>query len=56
MYLRCVSNEVADVPDPNDAPPKPTLVLISGDDDLVCIDDTCLPAEAMVDLPTEPSR
>jgi len=51
-----VSNEVADVPDPNDAPPKPTLVLISGDDDLVCIDDTCLPAEAMVDLPTEPSR
>jgi len=47
-----VSNEVADVPEPSDAPAKPTLVLIAGDDDLVCIDDTCAPA----DLPAEAAR
>jgi hypothetical protein len=27
--------------------PKPALVLIRGDDDLVCIDDTCLPRDAV---------
>ena len=56
MYLRCVSNEGADVPEPIDAPPKPTLVLISGDNDLICIDDTCLPADVTADPPVEPSR
>jgi len=56
VYLRCVSNEVADVPDPNDAPPKPNLVLIAGDDDLCCVDDTCLPADVTADPPVEPSR
>jgi hypothetical protein len=26
--------------------PRPALELIRGDDDLVCIDDTCLPPDA----------
>jgi hypothetical protein len=53
-----VSNEVAIEtvePAPPDATdraegaevqPPPRLVLIAGDDDLVCVDDTCLPAGA----------
>jgi hypothetical protein len=56
VYLRCVSNEVADVPEPTDAPARPPLVLIAGDDDLVCVDDTCLPAEPSADLPANAAR
>jgi hypothetical protein len=51
-----VSNDVADVAGPSDAPANPTLVLIAGDDDLVCVDDTCVPAELSADLPTETTR
>ena len=60
MYRRCVSNELVDAfpetpADPRTVDearavedvPKPALVLIRGDDDLVCIDDTCLPPDAV---------
>jgi hypothetical protein len=27
--------------------PKPPLVLLGGDEDLVCVDDTCLPGDVV---------
>jgi hypothetical protein len=37
-------------PDPGRAPdphrPSPALVVFGGDDDLVCVDDTCMPRGA----------
>ena len=59
VYLRCVSNEAVDAflgtpADPTtvdearpvDDVPRPALVLIRGEEDLVYVDDTCLPPGA----------
>jgi hypothetical protein len=51
-----VSNEAVDVPKPANEPPTLPLVLIAGDDDLVCLDDTCLPADVTAQEPADAGR
>ena len=38
--------EAAAVDPPPAEPPRPDLILLEADDDAVCLDDTCLPADA----------
>jgi hypothetical protein len=51
-----VSNEAVDAPEPADEPSMLPLVLIAGADDLVCVDDACLPADAHPDEPAGSTR
>ena len=57
-YTRCMrNNEVDEAPaaepgeataavTPLPAPPAPMLLILASDDDAVCVDDLCLPADA----------
>ena len=49
-----VDHATAPDPDGSDAPAAP-LVILGADEDLVCVDDLCVPAEAVAPSETQPS-